>query len=123
MKKFISMTIIIFATLFSIQCSGLSTVSTIAEASDVWVYGEGGGDYYVVTDTFQKYSDSHFTVDIKMVFPGNFVGNPSGQYGYEFKKERRTWIYTMSEMSDYYLPVSDDIVAQRILRYCLNNLM
>ena len=98
--------------------------SNQAEAQDVWIKSTGGDDIYVSTETFRKYSNSYFSVSVKTIAQRPTRGHGNGVYEYQFKYSNKTWIYTMSELDNYWLDISrDPEMAGSILSYCLNNLM
>lgn len=119
MKKFLIAAIFIF-------CATLQV-----EAKDVWVANKGEGlDFYVVTETFQKYSDTYFKVDVKITYPeGAMSRRPvytgrieSETYACEFYcSDSEGWTYK-TEQTGRFDPVKSNFQAFKVCQYCLNNL-
>ena len=121
LKKFFSSVIASMLLFFSICVAVPSKVS----AQDVWVADWKGERVFVETHTFRNVSesDSRFHISVKFVFTDQRTREIQGDYDsmrYIFINENG-WIYKNEHMRDY-KAVSSDLVASRVLNYCLNNL-
>ena len=121
LKKIFSSVIASMLLFFSICVAVPSKVS----AQDVWVADWKGERVFVETHTFRDVSEDsqRFKVSVKFVFTDQRVREIQGDYDsmrYIFINENG-WIYKNEHMRDY-KAVSSDLVASRVLNYCLNNL-
>ena len=92
-------------------------------AQDVWVADWNGEKVFVETHTFRGDMQG-FRVGVKFVFTDERTREIQGDYDsmrYVFVNEKGGWIYMNEHMGDY-KAVSSDLVASRVLNYCLNNL-
>jgi len=118
LKKFLS--VMLLATIF-IFVSGQEKVL----AQDVWIADWKGDSVFVQTHTFRNISEdtSRFKVSVKFVFNDPRAREIQGDYDsmqYIFIQENG-WLYKNEHMGSY-KPASSDLIASRILNYCLNNL-
>ena len=97
-------------------------------AQDVWVADWKGERVFVETHTFRNVSesDSRFHISVKFVFTDQRTREIRGDYDsmrYIFINEHNEigWIYKNEHMGSY-KPASSDLIASRVLNYCLNNL-
>lgn len=116
MKNFLTMifaaTILFGAQIFS---------PTIVEARDVWVASKDGGQFYVVTETFQKSGQGQFSVVVKIVTPNAKADEFNDAYRFDFRYEEGSWFYKTAQTGQYRF-VDRDPVAKNICGYCIENL-
>ena len=118
LKKIFSSVIASMLLFFSICVAVPSKVS----AQDVWVADWKGERVFVETHTFRSDMQG-FQIGVKFVFTDQRVREIQGDYDsmrYIFINENG-WIYKNEHMRDY-KAVSSDLVASRVLNYCLNHL-
>ena len=94
-------------------------------AQDVWIADWRGESVFVQTHTFRNTSEDsrRFTVSVKFVFNDPRTREIQGDYDsmqYIFIQENE-WHYKNEHMAQYKL-ASSDLIASRVLNYCLNNL-
>ena len=94
-------------------------------AQDVWVADWKGERVFVETHTFRDVSEDsqRFKVSVKFVFTDQRTREIQGDYDsmeYFFINERG-WHYRNEHMGDF-KSTSSDLIASRVLNYCLNNL-
>ena len=92
-----------------------------AEAVDVWVTAKDNIDYYVSTNHFSKKSNDNFTILVKLVDPNS--NRPNGWF-FGFRKDNinNTWTFILEGMENYE-PVSNYYHIEKILDYCIENLL
>lgn len=94
-------------------------------AQDVWIADLNGSSVFVQTHTFRNTSEDspRFIVGVKFVFTDQRTREIQGDYDamrYIFIQENG-WRYKNEHMAQYKL-ASSDLIASRVLNYCLNNL-